>query len=122
MLCWILLVATGIPIQLFFHSSTLIVYTATAYSIIMASEAFTTGADFMYPGVAFMEQTAFNSTVGIQSHFEDILPEFRKASTNWTRLEVQDCQRTYFQDPMGLQSHRNLLLVVETGPDADARG
>lgn len=121
-LWWVLLVAVGIPIQLFFHSTTFIVHTSTAYSILVASEAFTTGADFVYPGVAFLDLTAYNSTTEVQSHFYDILPGFRAASTNWTRLEVQDCLRTYFQDPMGLQSHRNLLLVVQAGPDAEAIG
>lgn len=133
MLCWVLLVATGIPIQLFFHSSTFIAYTSTAYSIFMVSDAFTTGAEFVYPGVAFMEVAFdptrgvhssfdYHPTKGVQSSFNDIVPGFRAASTNWTRLEVQDCLRTYLQDPMGLQSHRNVLLVVQTGPDADAAG
>lgn len=121
-LWWVSLVAIGIPIQLFFHSSTFIVYTSTTYSVLIASEAFTTGADFVYPGVAFLDLTAYNSTTEVQSHFYDILPGFREASMNWTRLEAQDCLHTYFQDPMGLQSHRNLLLVVQTGPDADAKG
>lgn len=121
-LWWVSLVAIGIPIQLFFHSSTFIVYTSTTYSVLFASEAFTTGADFVYPGVAFLGLTAYNSTTEVQSHFYDILPGFRAASMNWTRLEVQDCLRTYFQDPMGLQRHRNLLLVVQTGPNADAKG
>lgn len=119
---WVSLVAIGIPIQLFFHSSTFIVYTSTTYSVFIASEAFTTGANFVYPGVAFLDLSAYNSTTEVQSHFHDILPGFRAASTNWTRLDVQDCLRTYFQDPMGLQNHRNLLLVVQTGPDADATG
>lgn len=119
---WILLVAIGIPIQLFFHSSTFVVHTSTTYSIFITSEAFTTGADFVYPGVAFLDLMAYNSTTEFQSRFYDILPGFRAASMNWTRLETQDCMRTYFQDPMGLQSHRNVLLVVQTGPDADAKG
>lgn len=121
-LWWVSLVAISVPIQLFFHSSTFIVYTSTAYSVLIASEAFTTGADFVYPGVAFLDLTAYNSTTGVQSHFYDILPGFQAASTNWTRQDVQDCLRTYFQDPIGLQSHRNLLLVVQAGPDADAKG
>lgn len=121
-LWWVSLVAISIPIQLFFHSSTFIVYTSTAYSVLIASEAFTAGADFVYPGVAFPDLTAYNSTAEVQSHFYDILPGFRTASMNWTRLDVQNCLRTYFIDPMGLQSHRNLLLVVQTGPDADAKG
>lgn len=101
-LWWVSLVAIGIPIQLFFHSSTFILYTSTTYSVLIASEAFTTGADLVYPGVAFLDLTAYNSTTEVQSYFYDTLPGFRAASMNWTRLEVQDCMHTYFQDPMGI--------------------
>lgn len=117
---WITLILLAVPIQLFSHSIAFISFSTTEYSRLLVSEAFTTGQHFAYPGVALLGSSHLTKT--IWSHFHEILPRFESASTDWDRLEVSDCRRIYSQDHEGLQSHRNLLVVIETGPDADAKG
>lgn len=105
------------------HSIVFICFSSNNYSIFLVSEAFLTGQPFAYPGVAFLGKNAFNkTTTRLQYQFDDILPGFKSASSKWERLEISDCSRTYHQDPGGLQHHRNLLVVVETGPDTGAEG
>lgn len=119
---WIMLVLLAAPIQWLFHSIAFVCFSSTDYAFLAVSEAFTIGQDFAYPGVAFYDQTAFNQTTGLQSQFDDILPCFKSASTDWERLGAEECARTYSQEPGGVQKHRNLLIVVEAGPDDDAKG
>lgn len=119
---WIILILLTIPIQMFFHSIAFICFSSTDYSLVFVSEAFTTGHAFAYPGVALLGRNAFRRTSGLQSEFDEILPNLRTASSEWDRLEVSECSHTYSKDIGRLQNHRNLLLVVGTGPDADAEG
>lgn len=116
---WITLILLAVPIQLFSHSIAFISFSTTAYSRLSVSEAFTTGQPFGYPGVALWNTPLTKSP---RSQFHDILPLFQSASTTWDRLELSDCNRIYSQDLEGLQSHRNLLVVIETAPDPDAKG
>lgn len=116
---WMMLILLALPIQLFSHSIAFISFGMTGYSRALVSEAFTTGQPFAYPGIALLGS---NLTKSVRSQFHEILPIFESASTEWDRLEASDCRRIYSQDHEGLQSHRNLLVVIETGPDADAKG
>lgn len=116
---WIMLILLAVPVQLFSHSIAFISFSTTGYSRLLVSEAFTTGQPFAYPGVALLTRT-LNTT--LRSEFHDILPIFESAPSKWDRLEVSDCRRIYSQDLDGLQSHRNLLVVMETGLDGDAKG
>lgn len=117
-----MLILIALPIQWLFHSIAFVCFSSTAYSVFYVSEAFTTGQSFAYPGVAFLGRSAFNQTIGLRSQFDDILPSFQSASSKWDILETSQCSRTYFLDSEGLQSHRNLIIVIETGPDPDAKG
>lgn len=116
---WITLISLAVPVQLFSHSITFIAFSTTAYSQFLVSEAFTTGQSFAYPGVALIGSSR---TEKVESQFYEILPIFASASNGWDKLEASTCRRIYFQDLEGLQSHRNLLVVIEIGPDADAKG
>lgn len=116
---WIILILLAVPVQLFSHSIAFMSFSTTGYSRFLVNEAFTTGQPFAYPGVALLGKRLTETT---HSQFDEILPKFESASSEWERLEVSDCRRTYSQDIQGLQSHRNLLVVIETGPDADAKG
>lgn len=119
---WVILILLAIPIQLFFHSSTFICFSSTDFSVFLISEAFTMGQDVLYPGAAFAGWSVVQQDARLRSQFDQILPSLTSASHVWDRLELRDCLRTYGRDPEELQRHRNLLLVVETGPDADAKG
>lgn len=119
---WIMLVLLAVPIQLLFHSIAFVCFSSTDYAYFAGSEAFITGQDFAYPGVAFYGHNAFDQTTGLQSKFDDILPGFQSASKEWERLDVRECARTYSQEPGGVQKHRNVLVVVEAGSDNDAKG
>lgn len=116
---WTTLVLLAVPIQLFSHSIAFISFSSTGYSRLLVSEAFTTGQPFAYPGVALLGS---NLTKMARSQFNEILPNFESASTEWDRLEVGECRHIYYQDLDGLQSHRNLLVVTETSPDTGAKG
>lgn len=116
---WITLILLAVPIQLFSHSIVFVSFSTTGYSRFFVSEAFTTGQPFAYPGVALLGSPL---TKTVRSQFHEILPNFESGSSEWERLEVNDCQRIYSQDLEGLQSHRNLLVVIETGPDSQAKG
>jgi hypothetical protein len=119
---WIMLIFLAVPIQWLFHSIAFVCFSRTEYSLFAVSEAFTTGQDFAYPGVAFLGQNAFEQTTELQSQLDEILPSLKSAAMEWETLEVKDCARAYSHEPDGLQRHRNVLLVVEAGPDADAKG
>lgn len=116
---WITLILLAVPVQLFSHSITFISFGITGYSQFVVSEAFTTGQPFAYPGVALLGR---NLNTTIRSQFDEILPIFESASSTWDRLESSDCKRIYSEDIEGLQSHRNILVVIENGPEADAKG
>lgn len=116
---WITLILLAVPVQLFSHSIAFISFGMTGYSRFVVSEAFTTGQPFAYPGVALLGSN-LNKTS--RSQFDEILPIFESAPSTWDRLESSDCKRIYSQDIEGLQSHRNLLVVIENGPEADAKG
>lgn len=116
---WMTLILLALPIQLFSHSIAFVSFGMTGYSRVVVSEAFTTGQPFAYPGIALLGS---NLTKSVHSQFHEILPIFESAATEWDRLEASDCRRIYSHDHEGLQSHRNLLVVIETGPDADAKG
>lgn len=116
---WITLILLAIPIQLFSHSIAFVSFGVSGYSRLLVSEAFTTGQPFAYPGVALLRS---NLTEGIRSQFDAILPMFESASADWNKLEAFECWRIYSTDIKELQSHRNLLVVIETGPDADEKG
>lgn len=116
---WITLVSLAVPIQLFSHSIAFISFSTTSYSRILVSEAFTTGQPFAYPGVALLDSSLSKM---VRSQFHEILPIFESDSSAWDKLEVNECRRIYSQDLEGLQSHRNLLVVMNTGPNADAKG
>lgn len=114
---WITLISSAVPVQLFSHSIAFIAFSTTSYSHLLVSEAFTTGQPFGFPGVALWHRWMIES---VHSQFHEILPMFESAPNKWNKLELSDCVRIYSQDLDGLQSHRNLLVVLETGPDADA--
>lgn len=119
---WMILILLTVPIQWLFHSIIFACFSSTDYSRFAVSEAFTTGHDFAYPGVAFLGQNAFNETTGLQSQFDAILPGLRSASRDWERLEAKDCALAYSEELISRQTYRNVLLVVKAGPDADAQG
>lgn len=116
---WITLILVAIPIQMFSHSIVFMAFSTTAYSRFFVSESFTTGQPFAYPGVALLGSVLEQD---VSSRFNEILPNFESGSSDWDRLEVSDCQRIYSGNLEGLQSHRNLLVVIETGPDTMAKG
>lgn len=116
---WITLILVAIPIQLFSHSIVFMAFSTTGYSRFFVSEAFTSGQPFAYPGVALLG-SVLNQNVS--SQFYEILPIFESGSSEWDKLELSDCQRIYSKDLEGLQSHRNLLVVIESGPDTRAKG
>lgn len=116
---WITLILLAVPVQLFSHSIAFMSFSTTGYSRLLVSEAFTTGQPFAYPGVALWNRSL---NITLRSEFHDILAVFESASSKWDRLEVSDCRRIYSQDLDGLKSHRNLLVVIETGLDAYAKG
>lgn len=116
---WIMLILLAFPVQLFSHSIAFIAFSTTGYSRFIVNEAFMTGQPFAYPGVALLNNSL---TQMAQSRFYEVLPIFESESSKWDKLEVSDCRHIYSQDLEGLQSHRNLLVVIETGPDADAKG
>lgn len=116
---WITLILVAIPIQLLSHSIAFMAFSTTGYSRFFVSEAFTTGQPFAYPGVALLGSALIED---VSWQFHEVLPSFETGSSEWEKLEVRDCQRIYSKDLEGLQSHRNLLVVMETGPDAMAKG
>lgn len=116
---WITLISLAVPVQLFSHSIAFIAFSTTGYSRFVVSEAFTTGQPLAYPGVALWNNSWAKEA---RPQFDEILPKFKSASSKWDKLGVSDCKRIYSQDIEGLQSHRNLLVVIETRPDADANG
>lgn len=119
---WFIIILLAIPIQLFFHSITFVCFSSTSYSRFFVSEAFMTGQTFAYPGIAYVGDDAFNQTNDLRSQFDAILPTLKSASTDWDKLGASECNDAYSNDPESLQQHRNLLLVVETGPDDGAEG
>lgn len=116
---WSMLILLAIPIQIFSHSIAFMSFSTSGYSRMLVSEAFTAGQPFAYPGVALLKTTLEKS---VRSQFNEILPNFESASREWSRLEMRDCRRIYSQDLEGLQSHRNLLVVIKTALDSDEKG
>lgn len=119
---WAFLISLAVLIQLLFHSIVFICFSSTDYSRFEVSEAFTAGQNFSYPGVGFLGHYAFDQAIGLHKQFNEILPSLQSASSDWEKLNVEDCARINSQEADGMQKHRNLILVVQTGSDIDARG
>lgn len=115
---WVTLILLAVPIQLFSHSIAFVSVSTEGYTKVSISEACTTGQNFTSPGVALMRSLPTNRE---RSQFQDIPPDLESASTEWDKLEASDCGHIYSQDIERLKSHRNILVVMEAGPDADAK-
>ncbi|KAI7784474.1 hypothetical protein LA080_009973 [Diaporthe eres] len=115
---WVTLILLAVPIQLFSHSIAFVSFNTTGHTKLLVREAFTTGQNFTYPGVAVIRSLP---TKRERSQFHEVLPILESASAEWDKLEVSDCSRIDSEDIEGLQSHRNILVVIEAGSDADTK-
>ncbi|KAJ2900631.1 hypothetical protein MKZ38_002290 [Zalerion maritima] len=117
-LFWVVLSLSSVPFHLFLNASVYTVNVSTENYLIMASEAFLDGADFVVPGAGADHYDWTSST------FYDFRPE-RKAgaekfvagiaanATGWENVTIEACMDIYNDPTVPLRSHRNFVMVVQ---------
>jgi hypothetical protein len=120
--CWVLLLLSSVPLQLLFNAAVFHTETSTDYQQIMVSQNFLDGGPWQVPGIATL--SFGEGWIQFNQSYYDLVEEFQRYSqgSNWTKLDAVECQTTYLDAPNGLQVYRNLIIVIEAGPDPNAKG
>lgn len=105
---WVLLAATSIPLHLVFNSCVLESRGSTKFLMVVASEGFTKGGNWLAPGVG--EKYWSSSSQEMNSTLGDI----QKSVTNstWERLSLVDCWKRYNDTRNILTDYRHVILVI----------
>ena len=120
--CWAIILLSSVPVQLLSNSAIFLTTTSTNYRQVIVSQDFIDGGLWQVPGIATLyygtawlpqNDTMTSMVMTIQQQIQN---------SNWTKLNPDECRRTYLTLPNGLQYYRNLVTVVEAGPDANATG
>ena len=116
---WVLLIVTSLPIQLLSNAAVILTHTSTAFQLALVSEDFLQGGQWSVPGVAAgIGRDWYHSL----DAYDNLVRTLQKDAPTWTRVESHECRETYLNSPNGLQYSRNLVVVVESGPDPNAAG
>jgi len=119
---WAVILLTSVPVQLLSNSAITLTTTSTNYREVIASQQFVDGGSWQVPGIATLyygnnwllhNDTMTSNVLTIQQEVKN---------SNWTRLDPDDCRRTYLTSPNGLQYYRNLVIVIEAGPNTNTTG
>jgi len=120
--CWVLLLISSVPLQLLSNAAVFRTYTNTDYQQITVSQSFLNGGPWQIPGIATLEFG--DGWVSDNQSYHDVVEQFQRYSqgSNWTRLDSVQCRQTYLDPPNGLQNYRNLIIVIEAGPNPGPKG
>ncbi|MCJ1224185.1 hypothetical protein MMC12_000829 [Toensbergia leucococca] len=119
---WVIILLSSVPVQLLSNSAIFLTTTSTNYRQVLVSQGFVDGGPWQVPGIA----TLYYGTGWLSQN--DTMTSMVKTiqqqiqNSNWTKLNTDECRKTYLTLPNGLQYYRNLVTVVEAGPDKNATG
>ena len=119
---WAIILLSSVPVQLLSNSALFLTTTSTNYRQVIVSQDFVEGGLWQVPGIA----TLYYGTGWLSQ--DDTMTSMVKTiqqqiqNSNWTKMNTDECRKTYLTLPNGLQYYRNLVIVVEAGPDANAAG
>jgi hypothetical protein len=120
--CWALLLISSVPLQLLSNAAVFRTYTNTDFQQITVSQSFLEDGPWQIPGIASLEFG--EGWISYNQSYHDMVERFQQYSqgSNWTKLDSVQCQKTYLDATNGLQEYRNLIIVIEAGPDPNAKG
>ncbi|KAI0100684.1 hypothetical protein F4776DRAFT_649322 [Hypoxylon sp. NC0597] len=129
-LCWIVLLASSIPIHLLFNSAIFETdHRESDFHLTIGTEEFVNGGTFYPPGASLLPAGgSFLSPPGLESDYgsevnltdytsrgTDIVKNISATAINayhWKRLETKECKQEYI-DCGGLKNYRSLALIVD---------
>ncbi|OTA91025.1 hypothetical protein M434DRAFT_33071 [Hypoxylon sp. CO27-5] len=129
-LCWIVLLASSIPIHLLFNSAIFETdHRESDFHLTIGTEEFINGGIFYPPGASLLPSggglltpLVLQSNYGNEINLTDYASKGSDAvknisatavnAYNWKRLETQDCKQEYISCA-GLKNHRSLALIVD---------
>ncbi|KAI1412406.1 hypothetical protein F5Y13DRAFT_180178 [Hypoxylon sp. FL1857] len=126
-LCWVILLASSIPIHLLFNSAIFETdHRESDFHLTIATEEFVNGGTFYPPGASLFpagkipesESIIGNDLVNLTDYANtgsDIVRNISATSANahqWKRLDIQDCRQEYI-NCAGLKNYRSLVLIVD---------
>ncbi|KAI0848380.1 hypothetical protein F5Y00DRAFT_270122 [Daldinia vernicosa] len=113
-ICWVILLASSIPIHVLFNSTILETdCRGTYFNLTIATEEFIHGATSYLPGASLLVDGVIFDPLNDGFEISREISSAARNSQGWERIENSECKQEYAGDScVGLKRHGNLVLVT----------